>query len=364
MTTVLTSRHPALPGLIALGGFALWSLFWFVMAGRIEGEIDRWVERQADHGTDVTYTSLDVSGYPFRLVATFDAPRIVSRDDPSAFTWEGDRLRIITQAWNIRHIIIELLGNQTVAWVDAPQDGSRSPSRVGVDFAGKQLRSSLKLGGGRIKSIDTEFLDVVADITGDGGFGFLPGLPEHVELAMVEYHSRLGKTFDGGRQLTTRDVVLFVEQISDGKPSEEGDDAIEEILVAFSEELTGKSALHSGDIGGNRPAAPAQRITIHEAHVFRQPMSIRLAGDLRRPESRDFDGKVKLYLKGHEDLVRTMAEEEDVPDAAALVAGALFGILSMVSETNEAGELVIPLDIKDGDVYFGFLPLFSKDDYR
>lgn len=106
-----------------------------------------------------------------------------------------------------------------------------------------------------------------------------------------------------------------------------------------------------------------QSVEIHEAHVFRSPVSIRLNGKLERPEKSDFDGTIRLYLKGHDELVRNMAEADDLPDAAALIAGALFGVLSMVSETNEDGELVLPLDVKDGDVYFGFLPLFSKDDY-
>lgn len=99
------------------------------MAGRIEGEIDRWVEKQARHGTEVTYASLDVSGYPFRLVATFKNPRIVSNDDPSAFTWEGESLRIVTQAWDINRIIIDLFGKQSVSWMDAPADASHTSNQ-------------------------------------------------------------------------------------------------------------------------------------------------------------------------------------------------------------------------------------------
>lgn len=362
---MLKSRHPALPGLIALGGFALWTVFWFVMAGRIEGEINRWVERQASHGTDVTYSSLDISGFPFRLVATFDAPRIVSRDDPSAFVWEGERLRIIAQAYNIRHIIIELLGTQSVAWMDRPDDDTRRPSRISVRFTGDELRGSVKLDGGRIESIDTNFREVEADLVGDGAFGLIPKLPEHLAIDLLEYHSRVHKGFKGGQKVTTRDVVLFADTISEGtQAADTAESDIEEILVAFSEELTGESALHSGDIGANLPPAPAQSVEIHEAHVFRNPVSIRLNGKLERPQKSDFDGTIKLYLKGHEDLVRDMAEADDLPDAAAIVVGGLFGILSLVSDTNEAGELVVPLDVRDGDVYFGFLPLFDKKDYR
>lgn len=361
---MLKLKHPALPGLVALAGFALWSVFWVVMTGRIEGEIEKWIERQARHGTDVTYASLDISGYPFRLVATFDAPRIVSKDDPSAFFWEGEGLRVIAQAYNIRHIIIELLGKQNVAWIDAPEDGTRSPSRMAVNFTGEQLRGSLKLSGGRIESIDTNFREVEADLVGDGAFTFLPDLPEHLAIDLVEYHSRVHKGFNGGQKITNRDVVFFAEKISDGTRSEDTmQGGIEEILVAFSEELTGTIALHSGDIGANLPPTPVQSVEIHEAHVFRSPVSIRLNGKLERPEKSDFDGTIRLYLKGHDELVRNMAEADDLPDAAALIAGALFGVLSMVSETNEDGELVLPLDVKDGDVYFGFLPLFSKDDY-
>lgn len=358
-------KHPALPGLITLGFFALWSIFWFAMAGRIEGEIGRWVEKQARHGTDVTYSSLDVSGYPFRLVATFDAPRIVSHDDPGAFTWEGERLRIITQAWNFNHIIVELLGKQSVSWLDAPSDASYDTHQMMIDFSGTQLQGSLHLAGGKIESIDTDFIDVGADFFGEGAFALIPDLPEHLDIARLEYHSRVHTEGRGQQAVTTRDVMGLAQNITGGPTPAPGmSEGIEEILIAFSEELTAQSPLHSGDIGASLPPSPAQRVEIHTAQILWQPVSIRLDGELDRAHHEDLDGDVNLYLKGHEDLVRRMAARGDMPDAVAVLVGALFGVLSLVSETNEAGELVIPLDIKDGDVYFGFLPLFDKEDYR
>lgn len=358
-------KHPALPGLITLGFFGLWSIFWFTMAGRIEGEIDRWVGKQARHGTEVTYASLDISGYPFRLVATFEAPRIVASDDPSAFAWEGESLRIVTQAWDINRIIIDLYGKQSVSWMDEPSDTSHTSSQMMIDFIGEQLQGSLHLADGKIESIDTEFLDIAADLFGEGAFAFIPDLPEHLDITVLEYHSRVQKSGDKVKPATTRDVMMLATNVRGGKsPVDSMAEGIEEILVAFSEELGADSPLHSGDIGASARPVPAQRVDIHAAQILWQPVSFRLDGTLDRRPGRDFDGDVNLYLKGHEDLVRQMAERGDLPDAAALVAGALFGVLSLVSETNEAGELIIPLDIKDGDVYFGFLPLFDKEDYR
>lgn len=358
-------KHPAVPGIIALGLFALWSIFWFVMAGRIDGEIEDWVERQARHGTEVTYSSLDVSGYPFRLVAKFENPRIISRDDPGAFTWEGEGLRIITQAWNIEHIIIDLLGRQSTTWLDAPRDSSRSPSEMNIKFTGTRLRGSLHLGAGQIESIDTDFREVSADLSGDGAFGLIPSLPEHLDIQLLEYHSRVLKAEHDGRKVIERDVLVLAEKIRGGTPpAEHMAEGIDEILVAFSEELDRGVPIHSGDIGASLPPALAQQVEIHDAHITWQPVSVRLDGELTRPRDSDFDGHIGLYIKGHEDLVRQMTEDGNLPDAAAIVIGALFGVLSLVSETNEAGELVIPLDIRQGDVYFGFLPLFDKEDYR
>lgn len=358
-------KHPALPGVITLTFFGLWSIFWFVMAGRIEGEIDRWIEKQARHGTEVSYSTLDISGYPFRLVASFEDPRIVSIDDPSAFTWEGERLRIVTQAWDINRIIIDLFGKQSVSWMDAPPDAPHTSSQMMIDFTGTQLQGSLQLADGKIESIDTEFLDIAADFFGKGAFAFIPDLPEHLDITSLEYHSRVHKQGDESQATTNRDVMVLATNVRGGEaPVDSMAEGIEEILVAFSEELGADSPLHSGDIGASLPPAPAERVNIHAAQILWQPVSFRLDGKLDRHHGRDFDGDVNLFLKGHEDLVRQMAERGDLPGAAAVLVGALFGVLSLVSETNEAGELVIPLDIKDGDVYFGFLPLFDKEDYR
>lgn len=234
-----------------------------------------------------------------------------------------------------------------------------------IDFSGEQLQGSLHLTDGKIESVDTEFLDITADLFGEGAFALVPDLPEHLDIAELEYHSRVHKNGDKVMPVTNRDVMLLATNIRGGKaPLDSMAEGIEEILVAFSEELGADSPLHSGDIGASLPAVPAQQVDIHAAQILWQPVSFRLDGKLDRRRGRDFDGDVNLYLKGHEDLVRQMAESGDLPDAAALVVGALFGVLSLVSETNEAGELAIPLDIKNGDVYFGFLPLFEKEDYR
>jgi hypothetical protein len=363
------SFKPLLPGLVAISLGVAYSVFWFVMAGRIEKEIETWVARQAEHGTEVSYERLDISGYPFHLVATFDRPEIIATDHESEFSWAGDRLRIVTQVYDINHIIIDLIGRQSVTWIDFGRTGLRTPSHVSIDFDGKKLHGSLLLEEGRIESIDTDFQDVSADIFTDGVISLLPAPPDHLEIRLLEYHSRITKDGQDELKLAKRDVMVVAEGIITGdRPMDKMDSEIQEVVVALTEEVSGTLALHSGDIGANLPPTPAQKVKLHDVHILWPPLSVRLDGTLKRDHDQsqadDFNGKIHLYLKGHEDLVRQMAEDGDVAPGVALIAGALFGVLSLVSETNENGEMHIPLTVKDGDVYFGFLPLFSKDDYQ
>ena len=359
----LSSLKGHWPGFILLGLVVLYTVFWFVMAGRVESGVDRWIERQAHHGTEVTYQSLKVSGFPFRLQATFEAPQIIALEHDSGISWTGERLRIVTRVFNINHIILDLFGHQSLSWMDAPADGSRTPSTVSVDFSGSQLRGSLILKSGHIKNIDTDFQDIIADVYTDGTITMILDGSDHVEIERLEYHSQLLKGQSGSY---SRDVLMRVEGMStEEKPSPEFDPEIEEILVAFSEEIAGQVALHSGDIGGDMPSQPAQKVTLHDAHILWPPLSARIEGKLSRGKkaNRDgqFSGKVKLYLKGHEDMVRELAEDGDAQPGVAIAAGALFGILEKVTDENEEGELVVPLQVKDGEVFFGFLPLFNVD---
>lgn len=359
----LSSLKGHWPGFVLLGLGLAYTLFWFVMAGRVEGGIERWIERQARHGTEVTYETLKVSGFPFRLQARFEAPQIIALEHDSGFSWTGERLRIVTRVFDINHIIIDLFGNQSLSWIDDPADGSRTPSTVSVDFSGDALRGSLILKSGRIKNIDTDFRKIIADIYTDGTITLVLDGSDHVEIDRLEYHSQLLK---GKNKSFSRDVLVRMQGMTRAeKPSPDLDSEIEEILIAFSEEVAGMSALHSGDIGGDLPPQPAQTVKIHDAHILWPPLSARVEGKLSRSKKGkregDFNGKVKLYLKGHEDLVRQMAEEGDTEPAVAVVAGALFGILEMVTDENEEGELVVPLKVKDGEVFFGFLPLFEVD---
>lgn len=87
---------------------ALWSVFWFVAAGRFEDALDAREGRLSERGMALAYSKRDVGGFPFRLIATYDGFQATGTG--SGFGWglKGRSAHLIALPWNSRHVILDI----------------------------------------------------------------------------------------------------------------------------------------------------------------------------------------------------------------------------------------------------------------
>ena len=131
---------------LALGFFILlYTGYWFHMAGRITEEIEGWAADQAKEGTLVTYTSLNVTGYPFRLVARLKNPDIFVQGSDRRPHWRGQELKAIAQAYSLNHVILDFIGPQTIEVEENIGAMARPPTQQRYDLEGKSIMMSLQL---------------------------------------------------------------------------------------------------------------------------------------------------------------------------------------------------------------------------
>lgn len=110
---------------------AIWTGFWFFLAGQIEDGATRYLAEQAGRGREIRYESLDVSGYPYRFELDVTAPFVASRD--GAVTWQAPRLRAEALAYAPTHIIASF-----------PDSQSLTLGALRLDLATERMQASLR----------------------------------------------------------------------------------------------------------------------------------------------------------------------------------------------------------------------------
>lgn len=168
-----------------------YTVFWFVAASNLEDRVARWRDAAESRGFSVSYESLEVHGYPFRLVATLRSLHIAPENEATFGAAHLDLVSVIFQAWNTDHAILVFGANNSLANRDA--GGARE-----IRFAG--LRMSINglagLSGGSGGGDHEWRLSATADTV-----SYAEGMAEPVLIWNLEQHLA-GSVVDGGRDLS------------------------------------------------------------------------------------------------------------------------------------------------------------------
>lgn len=122
-----------------LAAMLAYTAFWFTLKGQIERGIVEWAAERRALGWQVDYKLTPVSGFPYRLV--IDLAEVAVADPTHAQAWalRLPAVKVVTQPWTPRHLILLASGRGSLAWGPAT---ARSELRA----AGQDLRASLVLG--------------------------------------------------------------------------------------------------------------------------------------------------------------------------------------------------------------------------
>jgi len=91
--------------IILLSGFLGYSTYWAFLALNSEAYIARAQEDIKANGLTFQYTDYELSGYPYRLVFTFQDPVFTFHNGPFGLELQADHLEAIGQPWNLSHFI-------------------------------------------------------------------------------------------------------------------------------------------------------------------------------------------------------------------------------------------------------------------
>ncbi len=143
--------------LLAIGA---WSAWWHIASGRIDQAVDKWIAEQEARGAAFTYAGRHMGGYPFRFELVFDQPAYMGQ--PGEVFWEGSRVEVVMQAWNLTHMIGRMPGHHVITGADGIRnsvdfDGhaafSLSWTKAGLNRFGFQSGEAQALLAGQVYSL-------------------------------------------------------------------------------------------------------------------------------------------------------------------------------------------------------------------
>jgi len=108
---------------------AAYSLYWSSLAATLRQNIDAWITAQNQQGMAISYGSLDIGGYPYRLDITLTDVTVSQPGHPNHWTWSAPEIVGITLPYELNHMILELHGAQRLEYMEnlGPKPG-RTPA--------------------------------------------------------------------------------------------------------------------------------------------------------------------------------------------------------------------------------------------
>jgi Uncharacterized protein conserved in bacteria (DUF2125) len=96
---------------------------WLVAAGRVEGRVAAWTEREQAAGIVFTHGAIAVAGFPFTLAIAIDTPQIATADGRRR--WEAPRLTAEAPLWDLHRFRYQASGRHRYRFIgphDTPHD--------------------------------------------------------------------------------------------------------------------------------------------------------------------------------------------------------------------------------------------------
>lgn len=95
---------------LALG----WSGYWLWTANRVQAEIAAWAAQEAEQGREFRWDTLEVGGYPFRIVVDATGWAAAEPGAPVPWAVSGTTMQAVAQAWNLSHVQVGVQGPTTI----------------------------------------------------------------------------------------------------------------------------------------------------------------------------------------------------------------------------------------------------------
>lgn len=313
-----------------------YSIYWFYLADRTDDLVAEQIDAWRADGLSVSYADRRVYGYPYRLSSEVNAFAIGDRRGDDIWNWQGEKLTVYAQPWNLRHYVAVIEGpNQ----IDILQPGAI----LRLDAAAESARASLVLDG-----------DYQAE-RASAEFGKLSLSPRDqtggVTARQAQFHARRPEA-----GLTALDTAMIIDGliVPAGLGGSLGDE-VQNLTIESSvtgpipEQLDPMSLAAWRDAGGT---VEARKWAIDWGAV-----RIDIDGTLALDEAFRPLGALTARVIGHDALIDFLEGQGTINEKVADALRFTFGLMAVRPPGGGPAVLTVPITLQDGWLAAGPVPV-------
>lgn len=320
-----------------------YSVYWFRAADEAEAAILAWIEARRGEGYEVSYKSLEVGGYPFRLETIVEEPVVSHGGEGAGWRFEGSRVDVVAAPWKPTHSVSEHSGPFSILY--------RRPDAKPLRLSGEtqRARMSVVFDGGALErfSADIKGLSLKAE-----------GSSRPMTAQRLQLHARRGAPAENGEDGLAQpllaefafDVGELVAVGAQGWPLGDTIDSASLRLKIRGQALpdTSPDAIVAWRDGGGT-------VEIEALSVAWGALDLSLDGALALDEQNRVIGAVTVRIADHAGLIGALLPRAGEDGLKTPLIGALDALAK--ESDDPQGRLIVPLSFQDGEAFLGSFPI-------
>lgn len=322
--------------ILAGGGY---TAYWFYVAGRVPGEIDKWAKRERGRGLDVAYDGVKVSGFPGPFAITLTNLRLGQRDNRGQWVWTGKTVNAEAGPFAIRTVRYTVPGGG-VTVVTANDLPAPLTSRAETAHGTVAIDSRGRPHGLSITVVKPEYT---------GG-----GLPKALTADSARFDLLHRPATPGARG--PLDIVWRLENIS--LPLADPGPFGPVIKLAQGKTTLTMASEDLLKLRSSRKAATAWRNAggqwlIEDMGLEWGPLAFSASGDLGLDEQMRLQGLLQTRTRGYQAALAALVQSGEIKQQQAMAIGIFLDLIAKTPESGGARVLEMPVTAKGGELYLG-----------
>lgn len=322
------------PTVALAAGVVLYSGYWWVVAGKVREAIEGFAAAPAGN-LAVGWRDLSISGYPYRVAATFAAPVVRAPSAPEAWEWSAPSVEADLLPHDLSHVVLKVEGGQILKYRDV--DGHHA-----VSLTSKGTWASyVEVPGAPMGRIAVDIDDLVA--RRDGGVG----ASDRFAAGRLQLHTQPAGA-------ASVDVALQGDDVDAGHFA--AAPVLGPAITLISAQMRFRALPRNTHASAVELArgwlAEGGALAVSDLAVKWGPLDLRAQGELTLDAERRPQGRFDAAFADYEDLVAALVKAKAVRERDAALALAGLGLVAQL-QNDEEGRVHVPVLMNDGKLFLG-----------
>lgn len=335
---------------IAVGvALLLYTAYWFFMAGKVRDAAENFAASSQD--ISAQWDELSMGGFPYRIEAGFQKPRIEAPHTPEAWAWSADGMSVGFMPYNLKHLVLKVDGEQQLLY-RKPSEGGRQHS-IKMQAEGS-FASYVALDDAPLGRLAIDIQNAKGQLDAQENYA-ATRLQLHLRPVPIE-----GEPVAGAPPAPSRDYDLALQGeniLLDPARASPALGANISLFIAQTRAkklpVTGKASLV--ELLQSWRAAGGE-LAISDLTLKWGALDMTGRGILHLDETGRMAGRIDAVFSNYEQLLKSLVAADIITDAQARIATAGLSLFSQFQGSQD-GAVKLPLVMRNGTLFLGPLPI-------